>query len=212
MLGTGLGFFFFSSFAVLLVVAVLGTLNPSTGDVSVFLPAEQALLAALPSALHAQLQTSVSVAGGLSVPVSSLGDRVDAGYNVAGALTFGAPLIPLGLRVEAAYNAFNGKSQALTTYTNTQIISGTVNATLALGPTGASPYLIGGVGAYNRRFSADAGTSSDRTTGGFNVGAGVRFPLGTMSTFVEARYHQMLGNPGDFTDYRYIPVTFGISF
>lgn len=170
------------------------------------------VLAALPATVHAQLHTSVSIAGGLSAPVNSLADRVDAGYNLAGALSFGAPLIPAGIRVEAAYNGFNGQSRTLTTYANTQIISGTVNATLALGPTGASPYLIGGVGAYNRRFSADAGTGSDRTTGGFNVGAGFRFPLGTMSTFVEARYHQMLGNPGDFTDYRYVPVTFGISF
>jgi MFS family permease len=45
MVGTGLGFAGFTTFWPLLVVAVVGTLNPSSGDVSVFLPTEQALVA-----------------------------------------------------------------------------------------------------------------------------------------------------------------------
>ncbi len=42
---TGLAFFGVSSFWPVLLVAVAGTLNPSTGDVTPFLPTEQALLA-----------------------------------------------------------------------------------------------------------------------------------------------------------------------
>jgi MFS family permease len=42
MVATGLGFASVTWFWPLLVVAVLGTLNPSAGDVSVFLPTEQA--------------------------------------------------------------------------------------------------------------------------------------------------------------------------
>lgn len=45
MFATGLGFAITRSFWPLLVVAVIGTLNPSAGDVSVFLPMEQTLLA-----------------------------------------------------------------------------------------------------------------------------------------------------------------------
>jgi MFS family permease len=45
MAGTGLGFAGFTTFWPLLIVAVVGTLNPSSGDVSVFLPTEQALVA-----------------------------------------------------------------------------------------------------------------------------------------------------------------------
>lgn len=45
MVGTGAGFAALTSFWPLLAVAVVGTLNPSAGDVSVFLPTEQALLA-----------------------------------------------------------------------------------------------------------------------------------------------------------------------
>jgi MFS family permease len=44
MAATGLGFALLHDFWPLLVVAFVGTLNPSSGDVSVFLPTEQALL------------------------------------------------------------------------------------------------------------------------------------------------------------------------
>lgn len=45
MLATGLGFALATGFWPLFLVAVVGTLNPSAGDVSVFLPIEQAALA-----------------------------------------------------------------------------------------------------------------------------------------------------------------------
>jgi MFS family permease len=44
MAGTGLGFATVTSFWPLLVIAFVGTLNPSSGDVSVFLPLEHAVL------------------------------------------------------------------------------------------------------------------------------------------------------------------------
>src|SRR4051794_1226261 len=42
---TGLGFLTVTAFVPMLLIAVVGTLNPSSGDVSVFLPTEQAYLA-----------------------------------------------------------------------------------------------------------------------------------------------------------------------
>src|SRR5262245_56760700 len=45
MMATGLGFAGLQDFWPLLLIAFVGTLNPSTGDVSVFLPLEQSLLA-----------------------------------------------------------------------------------------------------------------------------------------------------------------------
>jgi MFS family permease len=45
MTATGLGFASFSSFWPLLIVAFCGTLNPSSGDASVFMPLEHTLLA-----------------------------------------------------------------------------------------------------------------------------------------------------------------------
>ena len=45
MCATGVAFYFATGFWALLVVAFLGTLNPSSGDVTLFLPTEQAVLA-----------------------------------------------------------------------------------------------------------------------------------------------------------------------
>ena len=44
MAGTGFGFALFTQFWPLLLVALVGTLNPSSGDVSVFMPLEHAVL------------------------------------------------------------------------------------------------------------------------------------------------------------------------
>jgi MFS family permease len=56
MVLTGLAFASLSGFVVLLVVAALGTINPSAGDVSGFLPVEQALL---PDTVAATNRTTV---------------------------------------------------------------------------------------------------------------------------------------------------------
>src|SRR6202167_6809145 len=45
MIATGIGFATVTAFWPLFIVAVVGTLNPSAGDVSLFLPLEQAALA-----------------------------------------------------------------------------------------------------------------------------------------------------------------------
>lgn len=50
MIATGIGFALVHSFWPLLAVAFVGTLNPSSGDVSIFLPTEQTLLPQLVSA------------------------------------------------------------------------------------------------------------------------------------------------------------------
>ncbi len=44
MIATGIAFSFATAFVALLIIAAVGTMNPSGGDVSVFLPTEQALL------------------------------------------------------------------------------------------------------------------------------------------------------------------------
>src|SRR5579863_4542449 len=45
MVATGLGFIYARSFWVLSIVAFVGTMNPSAGDVSLFLPLEQTAIA-----------------------------------------------------------------------------------------------------------------------------------------------------------------------
>ena len=61
---TGVGFAGFSDFWPLLLVAIVGTMNPSAGDVSVFLPTEQALLTrTVPDARRTKLFAVYNLSG-----------------------------------------------------------------------------------------------------------------------------------------------------
>jgi MFS family permease len=77
MVATGVAFAGLTTFWPLLVAAVLGTLNPSTGDVSVFLPVEQAVLADATDGdertrLFAWYNTAGNLAGALGSLASGL--------------------------------------------------------------------------------------------------------------------------------------------
>ncbi len=73
MAATGLGFASLSSFWPLLVVAFVGTLNPSSGDVSVFLPLEHArLAAAAQGSARTALFARYSVLGALCAALGAL--------------------------------------------------------------------------------------------------------------------------------------------
>jgi hypothetical protein len=163
------------------------------------------MLAATPSVLHAQ---SISLAGGIALPVSDMNTNEQSGYNAALGLNFGALLLPIGGRLEGSYNSFNHK----TSYASgdNRVMSATANATFGLG----GPYLIGGLGYYNARSKTTipGGTQieASRDGAGINIGAGMHFPLPTLSPFVEVRYHQMLGDKNK--DVKFVPITFGIQF
>ncbi|HWI11162.1 MAG TPA: MFS transporter [Burkholderiaceae bacterium] len=77
MLATGLGFASLASFWPLLIVAFVGTLNPSSGDVSVFLPLEHARLAACArGAARTALFARYSVVGALCASLGALAAAV----------------------------------------------------------------------------------------------------------------------------------------
>jgi MFS family permease len=73
MFATGVGFFAATRFWPLLVIAFVGTLNPSSGDVTLFLPTEQAVLA---EAVAPQERTAIfawyNLAGALAGALGSL--------------------------------------------------------------------------------------------------------------------------------------------
>lgn len=73
MCATGLGFASLRSFWPIFLVAVVGTLNPSAGDVSVFLPTEQAALAtAVPGPARTRFFAAYNVAGTLAGALGAL--------------------------------------------------------------------------------------------------------------------------------------------
>jgi MFS family permease len=72
MTGTGIGFSLLSDLWPLLAVAFVGTLNPSGGDVSVFLPLEHAVLAQAPDERRTALFARYSLVGTLVASVGTL--------------------------------------------------------------------------------------------------------------------------------------------
>jgi MFS family permease len=73
MAATGLGFAFVGAFWPLLLIAFVGTLNPSSGDVSVFLPLEHSLLArSVPDGERTAVFARYSIAGSVAAAVGSL--------------------------------------------------------------------------------------------------------------------------------------------
>lgn len=162
-------------------------------------------------ALHAQ--ASFLIAGGLNAPVGQLGDANDMGYVITAGLNLGAPVSPVGVRLEGSYSDLAYKDLGYGSGGDVRLMYGTANAIFNLGTTRDAPYLIAGLGVYNRSSGSDSfGYGNGTTALGINGGAGLRFPLSGLSTFFEARYHVMLGNANDGTNYQFIPITFGISF
>src|SRR4051812_38879032 len=132
MVATGVCFAGFASFWPLLVVAFVGTLNPSSGDVSVFLPLEHARLA------HAaQGEARVALFARYSV--------FGAGFAALGALAAAAPdaIVRLGgvARLDAlrlmfiAYAAVGGLVFALYRLLPTNSADRVAVATAPLGPS-----------------------------------------------------------------------------
>jgi MFS family permease len=100
MTTTGIAFGLSTPFMVLIIVAAIGTMNPSAGDVSVFLPLEQALLS-----------TSVS---------SSNRTQIFAAYNIVGTLvgSVGALCagVPLWIATSTGHSAQTGSRGAFMLY------------------------------------------------------------------------------------------------
>jgi MFS family permease len=89
MTATGVGFAVFTQFWPLFLIAMVGTLNPSSGDVSVFLPLEQAILARLaPDRQRTAVFARYSLVGALIGAVGAL----FAGFTevLAGAISVGS--------------------------------------------------------------------------------------------------------------------------
>lgn len=162
-----------------------------------------AVLAVLPLGIAAG-QARFSVSGGVAAPMSDLGDAADLGYHIAAGLNFGAALLPIGARIEGSLSQFSLKNLN----EDVRILNATANAVVNIGRGNDSPYLIGGLGIYNSKF----GNNDSENAVGANLGGGLRFPVGGLNAFFEARYHAMLGDRGAGANLQYIPITFGIVF
>ena len=161
---------------------------------------------ALPVAT-ARAQMGFGAAAGLSAPMGTFKDAVDAGYHVTGILNFAAPLAPVGFRGEASFNQFAFKSSlGAPSGAKENIVSGTAN--IVVSPPGMGLYGIGGLGLYHTSASCTGCTGSESKVG-FNAGAGFKFGLTGFAAFVEARYHHVSTTGGSTS---FVPISFGLIF
>ena len=113
--------------------------------------------------IAARAQASLSVSAGVNAPVGALGDIADLGYNIAAGISLGGTAVPVGLRFEGAYNGLDLRN----TSGDVRILSGTANAIVNIGKTHDAPYIMAGLGAYNRQMSINNfGKSDTKTTVG----------------------------------------------
>lgn len=170
---------------------------------------------------------TIGISGGVAVPTgdfamgtSSGFPGVNTGYNVTGSLGVGLPVLPFLLRGDVSYNGFNGKyvppspnANGINPYADVRVVDVTADVIVPFHlPVPAAmlrPYLMGGIGEYNVRFSPKTGPSIASSNSGFNVGAGVKIPLVAFDAFIEARYHRVNQGNGSLA---FVPVTVGVMF
>lgn len=118
MVATGLGFAFAHDFWPLLAVAFVGTINPSSGDVSVFLPTEQALLTRTApdsqrTALFARYSLVGSLAGAFGALCAGLPDLAVARTGIPLTRAVDGMFVLYALLGIAAFALYRGLSPAI---------------------------------------------------------------------------------------------------
>ncbi len=113
MLSTAAGFAAFTGFWPLFVIAFLGTLNPSANDVSVFLPAEQSILAGEVTAsdrtaLFARYSLGGALFGALGALASPLPAAATKRFSVSLVDAFRAGFVVYGLAALAVVALYRG--------------------------------------------------------------------------------------------------------
>ncbi len=159
-----------------------------------------------------------------------IGGGVRRGVTVAGSIGLRKGNSPVGYRLEAQYARFNlddemrygGGGAPLIADGSASMLNSTGNVVLSAPTFGKiQPYMIGGLGIYRLSSRIDHRTPEGRrlvngatptrsvTKVGLNGGAGFEFEVGSLRTFMEARYHSVF-TQGDWANV--VPITIGVKF
>ena len=165
--------------------------------------------------------------GGPNIPTGTVEDVYKTGFNVTVPIGWQPQGSPFGLRLDLGYSRFNGRSAGENGLTSQpddpNIWSATANATLDLIRWGENRrgalYLVGGGGFF--RFTdfynfdrsdndpESAFEGDPVTKGGLTGGAGLAFPIGGTSFFVESRYTTA---DTEGTNTKWVPVVIGLKW
>ena len=156
---------------------------------------------------------------GASVPMGDFGDGADLGFHLGGLIEYKPASLPMSLRGELTYHRnglkddFFGSDFGSIDGTFSQI-DFVGNALMPFGDAAstARPYVIGGLGLYRLKASAEyegIDISDTQTKFGLNFGAGFTFNLSGFETFVETRFHSVFAEDSNMN---FIPLSFGFKF
>lgn len=169
------------------------------------------LAIATPVVAHAQAGAAqptegvrFGVGAGLTLPMGDYSKVNSLGFHGLGLIQLPLQHSPVHLRFDVMFSHTGGKSGV----GSANLIGGTFDALYHFGDHHASarPYILGGIGLYNSKFSG--GTSS--TNFAFGLGGGVLFGIGaTGHAFAEARYMSVQTSGSSLT---FIPITVGLMF
>ncbi|HEV7993390.1 MAG TPA: outer membrane beta-barrel protein [Gemmatimonadaceae bacterium] len=163
--------------------------GPSTTDATTAQPASPT-----------QYYPQYGVSGSIAIPAGRLGDDHAAGYGIGGLVEFGFPNQPYALRAEAMFQRFSLKS-GRTTGSDVSLFNLGPTIVYRMNQTPAETFLTGGIAIYH---ATDEGTRP-----GFNLGAGIGFPLTDFSALAEIRLHVMLA---DGKPVLALPLSVGVRF
>ena len=156
---------------------------------------------------------------GASVPMGDFGDGADLGFHLGGLIEYKPASLPMSLRGELTYHRNGLKDDFFgsdfgSIDGNFSQIDFVGNAVMPFGDAAstARPYVIGGLGLYRLKASAEfegVDISDTQTKFGLNFGAGLTFNLSGFETFVETRFHSVFAEDSNMN---FIPLSFGFKF
>jgi outer membrane protein with beta-barrel domain len=157
-----------------------------------------------------------ALGGGIGVPLGDFDDAAKLGWHGLAAVSFVPNGWPVGIQIDGSYQQFSLEDAGGFTGLKTRFLQGTGNVVFKFKTSEEStfrPYLIGGVGVYNGKTTADDDPGDvlggGETKFGLNAGAGFDFKAGGAGLFIEGRFHNVFT---DGANTRYIPITVGIRF
>jgi outer membrane protein with beta-barrel domain len=166
-------------------------------------------------ALRAQ-GAEFALGGGIGVPLGDFDDEAKLGWHGLAAVSFVPEGWPVGIQFDGSYQQFGMDDAGGFTGLKRRFIQGTGNVVFKFKSSEEStfrPYLIGGVGIYNGKTTAedDPGDvlGGGETDFGINGGVGFDFKAGGAGLFIEGRFHNVFT---DGANTRYIPITVGFRF
>jgi len=165
--------------------------------------------------------------GGPNIPTGTVNDFYKTGFNVTVPIGWQPQNSAFGIRFDLSYARLNGREPGANGLTvqpdDPNIWSATANATLDLVRFGENRrgalYLVGGGGVYRFTdfFNTDRSDNDPEsafegepvTKGGLTGGAGLAFPMGPTSLFLESRYTTAF-TEGENT--KWVPVVIGLKW